>query len=83
MGIRSVVGVGNSEAFFAKTGGTTDGNETFRVVLVNETPGELNFRVDVSDLGDVVPRAVVVAAVDGQNQPITTLPSFSVELIIQ
>ena len=80
-GIVDMNGAGGTDAFWARTGGTEGGSETFRVVLVKEPAGELNFSVAVSDLDDPAPRAVVVSAVHANNVPVGDLNGFSVELI--
>ncbi|HZD05478.1 MAG TPA: hypothetical protein VE173_11180 [Longimicrobiales bacterium] len=78
-GIESVEGLGATSAFAALVG-TGSGSETWRVVLVTPTPGEMDFEVAVEDLGEGEPRGVVMSAVDGQNLPLGGLASFSVEV---
>lgn len=78
-GIESVEGLGATSAYAAMTGRGT-GSETWRVVLVTPSPGEMDFEVAVEDLGEGAPRAVVVSAVDGDNLPLGGLASFSVEM---
>ena len=79
-GIRGVEGEGAVEAFAHRVGSADSGSETWRVVLVSPTPGTLGFRVSVDDIGADAPRAVVVSAVDGEDQPLTSVSSFSVQL---
>ena len=80
VGIEGITGEGGTTAFWNRTAGTGGGSETFRVVLVKEMAGELNFSVDVSDLDQSAPTGVVVSAVHGNNVPAGDLNSFSVEL---
>ena len=81
VGIEGIKGEGGTTAFWNRTSGTEGGSESFRVVLVKEIPGELNFSVDVSNLENPAPTGVVVSAVHGSNVPAGDLNSFSVELI--
>lgn len=79
-GIRDVEGVEPARAFTHRTSEVGSDTDMWRVVLVTSTPGAMAFRVAVDDLGDDAPRAVVVAAVDGEDQPLTGISSFSVEM---
>lgn len=80
IGVEGIRGEGGTTVFWNRTSGTEGGSETFRVVLVKEIPGELNFSVDVSDLDNPAPTGVVVSAVHGNNAVAEDLNSFSVEL---
>lgn len=82
VGITEVDGVGPTHAFAHRTAGPdpVDGSETWRVVLVTAAPGSMSFRVPVEDLGAGAPRAVVISAVDGEDEPLTSIASFSVEM---
>lgn len=79
-GIRSIEAFGGVEAVAHRTVGTEDGSATWRVVLLTGSPGSMAFRVRVTDLDRGAPRAVVLSAVDGANEPIPSLASFSVEM---
>jgi len=81
VGIEGLTGEGGTTASWNRISGTEEGSATFRVVLVKEIPGELNFSVDVSNLENPAPTGVVVSAVHGNNVPAGDLNSFSVELI--
>lgn len=78
-GIQGIEGIAGTRAFESASaaGAATDAH---RVVLVSDTPGSMGFRVRVDDLAAGAPRAILVSAVDGENQRITELVSFSVTL---
>ena len=67
-GIDGFSGVGGSRVFWAPI----DVADTYRVVVITDSPGDLHFRVSVQDLGEQAPAAAVVNLVDGQN---TNLPA--------
>lgn len=79
-GIEDVVGSGSVQAFGERTSGPGAETEVWRVVLVAEEAGPMAFRIQVEDLADGAPRAVVLAAVDGENVPLSAIASFSVDL---
>lgn len=79
-GIRSIEGRGPTEGFARRIASSASGSETWRVVLVTSTPGPMGFEVVVEDIGGDAPRAVVLSAVDGGDEPLTGLSSFSVEM---
>lgn len=51
-----------------------------RVVLIGETPGELVFQVGVQDVRAAPPVATVLSAADAQNQPLSSLQAFQVQI---
>jgi hypothetical protein len=69
-GIDGFSGVGGSQVYWA----TTDIDDTYRVIVISESTGNLHFQVGVQDLGGPRPSASVVNLVDGQNR---TLPATS------
>ena len=69
-GIDGFSGVGGSRVFWEPMGV----DDSYRVVVITESPGDLYFRVSVQDLGERAPSATVVNLVDGQN---TNLPATS------
>ncbi len=71
-GIRDFSGAGNTRVFSAAA--TTP--DTYRVILLNETPGELTFRVSVEDVGMKKPVGTVVSVVDGNNAPVPVTGDF-------
>ncbi|HEX9885858.1 MAG TPA: hypothetical protein VGA70_05195 [Longimicrobiales bacterium] len=80
-GIEAVEGAGSTLAFGdGAAQGAEGGVQTRRYILVNEASGTLAFTVRVAELAEGHPAVVVLAAVDADNQPITSLVSFSVDL---
>ncbi len=51
---------------------------TYRVVLVNEAPGDLLFGVEVDDVGADFPTASILEVVDGTNQAFPAIGGFTV-----
>lgn len=68
-------GVG-SRVFGARAGSSPD---AWRVVVVGEEPGGLRFEIEVEDVA-VLPSAVVLSAVDGQNQVLEILAEVDIRL---
>ena len=62
-GIDGFSGVGGSRVFWAPM----SVDDSYRVVVFTESPGDLQFRVSVQDLEERAPSATVVSLVDGQN----------------
>ena len=67
-GIEGFSGVGGSRVFWEPMGS----DDSYRVVVITEAPGDLHFQVSVEDLGERPPSATIVSLVDGQN---TNLPA--------
>ena len=80
--VLEVVGKGIQE--FSSSGGTrvfwaaTTIPDTYRVVLIQETPGSLNFRVSVEDLGRKKPSAAVINVVSEGNLPLPATTEYRV-----
>jgi hypothetical protein len=73
-GITSFSGTGSTRVFWAATS-TPD---TYRVVLVTPTPGPLQFRVSVEDMGTSKPVASFVALVGGDDIPVPATTQYRV-----
>ena len=73
-GIEGFSSAGATHVFSAPTG--TEGPH--RVVLVSETPGTLQFRVSVVDVGDKKPRASLINVVSGDNLPLPATSDYKV-----
>ncbi|MFC1661759.1 hypothetical protein ACFL3S_09960 [Gemmatimonadota bacterium] len=76
--------VGKGVEGFSSSGGTrvfsspTSTPGTHRVVLVNDVPGTLQFRVSVVDLGDRKPTAAVINVISGENLPLPATSEYKV-----
>jgi hypothetical protein len=73
-GIMGFSGSGGTQVFFA----ATDAEDTYRLVLLAETPGQLQFRVSVQDKGARKPSASVVNLVSGGNLPLPATADYVV-----
>ena len=73
-GITGFSGAGSTRVFHAATGEA----DTYRLILIREAPGELQFRVSVEDLGGKRPVGSVVDVVTGDNLPIPATPEYRV-----
>ncbi len=73
-GITGFSGAGGTQVLWAATA-TAD---TYRVVLVSQTPGPLQFRVAVEDRGGRKPDATVVSLVSGENLPLPPTDGYRV-----
>ena len=73
-GIMGFSGSGGTHVFFAATGV----EDTYRLVLLAETPGQLQFRVSVRDKGAKKPAASVVNVVSGSNLPLPATADYGV-----
>lgn len=67
-GIQGIREAGDTRLFVSSVGATD-----YRVVLVDPTPGELAFDVEVDDVGAAPPSATLTSAADGDNQPVMQL----------
>ena len=63
VGIQGFQGVGGSRVYWAPM--TTE--DSYRVIVIQEIPGDLRFQVSVEDVGDRSPSAVVLNLVNGEN----------------
>lgn len=72
-GLGAVGGAGATRAFSHLNG------TQLRVVLVNITPGELKFTVEVPDVGAPPPAATVLQVVDGNNASRPVLTGYRVK----
>lgn len=75
-GIVGLSPAGGTRVYGAPHPGSPD---THRGVLVNTTPGELQFRVRVEDVRAALPVGTVLEAVDELNRPVVT-GSFQVRI---
>ena len=73
-GIDSFSGSGGTRVLWA----ATSQPEVYRVVAINQTPGSIQFRVSVQDLGADKPRALIVNLVDGNNAALSLTNDYSV-----
>jgi len=73
-GITGFSGSGTTHAFFAPTGV----DNTYRVALLSETPGTIQFQVSVQDLGAKKPAVSVVSVVSGGNLPLPATADYRV-----
>ncbi len=75
-GIVGLSPAGGTRVYSALHPGLSD---THRGVLVNTTPGELQFRIQVQDVSAALPVGTVLEAVDELNRPVVT-GSFQVRI---
>ncbi|MBI4520998.1 MAG: hypothetical protein HY701_09170 [Gemmatimonadetes bacterium] len=68
----AVSAAGATQVFTSRNGAET------RILLVNLTPGELRFRLEVPDLGAPTPPAVVLHVAGGDNVPRPIVSAYSV-----
>jgi hypothetical protein len=73
-GITGVSGSGGTQVFFAPTGA----EGTYRVVLLAQTPGQLQFRVAVQDRGAKKPAVSFVGVVNESNLPLPATADYGV-----
>jgi hypothetical protein len=73
-GITGFSGSGGTQVFSAPTGAEA----TYRVVLLAQTPGRLQFRVSVQDRGAKKPAVSVVSLVSGSNLPLPATADYGV-----
>lgn len=73
-GITGFSGSGGTHVFSAPTAEEA----TYRVVLLTETPGQLQFRVAVQDRGARKPTVSVVTVVSGSNLPLPATDDYRV-----
>ena len=73
-GITGFSGAGSTQLFYA----ATQEENTFRVVLISSSPGDLQFTVSVEDKGGKKPSASVVKLVSGGNLPIPATADYTV-----
>jgi hypothetical protein len=73
-GITGFSGAGGTQVLWA----AAPAGDTFRVILVSPTAGQLRFRVSVEDLGDRKPTASVISVVSGDNLPVPATPQYRV-----
>ena len=76
-GITSFRGIGDVRTFYDPP---SPGGRAHRVVVVSSSGRALRFRVEVEDVGGVLPVATVLSAVDVSNQPIAPLSGYSVRV---
>jgi hypothetical protein len=76
-GITGFDGSGDVRAF---AGSVDPAADTQRVVLVSTSGQRIRFRVQVQDLADPAPTALVVSAVDTHNDPIDALSGYGVRI---
>jgi hypothetical protein len=77
VGITGFDGAGDVRTFSGPVDAVVD---TQRVVVVSVSGLRIRFRVQVRDLADPPPTAVVVSAVDQENDPIDALGGYSVRI---
>jgi hypothetical protein len=73
-GITGFSGSGGTRVFHS----VTDQGDTYRLVLIAPTPGQLQFRVSVQDLGAKRPATAVVNVVSGGNVPLPATADYRV-----
>lgn len=73
-GISGFNGSGGTQAFYAATGT----ENTYRVVLLAQVPGQLQFRVSVQDKGAKKPSVAVVTIVTGANVSVPATVDYRV-----
>ena len=73
-GITGFSGSGGTHVFSAPTGVEA----TYRVVLLAQTPGQLQFRAAVQDRGAKKPAVSVVSVVSGSNLPLPATADYRV-----
>ena len=73
-GVTGFSGAGSTQAFYSET----ETENTFRVVLISSSPGDLQFTVSVQDKGAKKPSASVVNLVTGDNIPIPATADYEV-----
>ncbi len=73
-GITGFSGAGGTQVLWAPTP-TAD---TYRVILVSSTPGQLRFQVSVEDRGGKKPTGSVISAVSGDNIPVPATEQYRV-----
>ena len=73
-GVTGFSGSGGTQVFSAATGGEA----TYRIVLLAQTPGQLQFRVAVQDRGAKKPAVSVVSVVSGGNVPLPATADYRV-----
>jgi hypothetical protein len=73
-GITSFAGSGGTGVFFSPTGV----EDTYRVVLMAQVPGELQFQVSVQNRGAKKPSVSVVAVASGENLPLPATADYKV-----
>lgn len=80
-GIVDVTGKGTTRAFWAEVGSAEPSGEqmTVRAVLVADEPGDIDFDVEVEDLGAQV-GVTLVSAVDAANQEVASFQGWSAKL---
>jgi hypothetical protein len=76
-GITGFDGAGDVRTFSGPVDAVAD---TQRVVVVSVSGQGIRFRVQVRDLADPPPTAVIVSAVDQENVPIDVLAGYSVRI---
>lgn len=75
-GIEDFSGEEGTKVYWARQ----DDPIVYRVIVIGETGGDLQFRVSVADRGNRLPRALVVSAVDLENRPVPVTSDFEVKL---
>jgi hypothetical protein len=78
-GIDGFSGTGGTQVFWAPRG-TAD---TYRVVVVGSSPGDLQFNVSVQDVGGSKPVATLIHVVDGDNLPRPATGQFRVRFFTE
>ena len=73
-GVTGFSGSGGTQVFSAATGAEA----TYRIVLLAQTPGQLQFRVAVQDRGAEKPAVSVVSVVSGGNLPLPATADYRV-----
>jgi hypothetical protein len=76
-GVTGFADVGDARAF---SGDADPSASSHRVVVVAPSRSRLRFRVDVEDVANLRPTAVVVSAVDYENRRISSLAGYSVTI---
>ena len=80
-GIEGVTPRGSVRAFHEQVGTDPDGDEVHRVLLVAETPGDMEVGLRVEDVGATRPRVVVLSASDAAYQPVASVSGFAVHVL--
>lgn len=80
-GIEGVTPRGSVRAFHEQVATDPDGAEVHRVVLVADTPGDMEVGLEVEDVGAPRPRVVVLSASDASDRPMASVAGFSVQVL--
>jgi hypothetical protein len=74
VGVDDFSGVGGSRVYWAPM----TAEDSYRVIVIQDPPGDLRFQVSVQNVGDRAPTGVVVSLVSGQNLDLPVTNEYSV-----